>query len=167
MESSIMKQTAGLSALLQASDTLSPCIYSTAIHSLWTGVGTAGDIKWLLEHRNADGSWGNALSWQDQYLSTYACGLALLKAGLIDLGSLTLKCLPGLTTGGRDYRTLNFGGLVGALDAYARNRFHIRSQHPLAVSQQVAKETEKWAMVMHDGHFYDPSISIAGFFGEC
>jgi halimadienyl-diphosphate synthase len=151
---------------LQDNDHLSPCLYSTAICSL-NNPQRSQFLAWLLKQRNPDGTWGHDLSWQDMYLTTYAVALALIDGGWDALATHTLDRLARLPAYGTDNRTLNFGGLIGTLDVFAQAKLGVHVEHPTEVNNAMIKETGKWAKISQHGEFYNPAVSIAGFFGEC
>src|SRR5690349_19276602 len=105
-----------LTEVLANDDHLSACLYSTAIHALYPSPSRDADIAFLLNHRNADGTWGSHLSWQEMYLATYASCLAFLQIGDLSKGHTALSALAALPVRGESNRTLNFGGLIDVLD---------------------------------------------------
>ncbi|MEP7288984.1 MAG: hypothetical protein ABI947_24790 [Chloroflexota bacterium] len=152
---------------LTDSEPLTPSLYDTAAVALYPGPAREACIKWLIEHRNKDGSWGDAVSWQDRYACTYATALALLEAGYSTLAEDALNQLPVIAGTDNMMETLAFGGLIGSLDRYSANRFGAQTQHSAPVAYCITDEARKWKALKQWHAFWDPRLSTAGFIGEC
>lgn len=154
-----------ISQTIQATDHLSPSPYAISIAALVPGVQQPACIRWLLE--NYLPAREHSILWQDSYICSYAAALALRNAGHISASDTLLAELSDCVRDAAQPETLTFGGLVGALDRYAKRHFDMIPNHPGRVRDVVADEARKWDKLIRWEGFYDPTRSIAGYAGEC
>lgn len=152
--------------LLTDADHLSSSIYDVAVVALFDGSQREECVRWLIDHRNADGSWGETLSWQDRYLCTYSAAVAMIASGNTTLGYESLDELEEIPDCYPDNWTANFGGLVAAVDAFAFWRLGLTVDHHEKVQTAITYDSKKWRTIVGHDAFYDPLKSIAGFFAE-
>ncbi|MBE2194565.1 MAG: response regulator [Anaerolinea sp.] len=158
--------TYSLDQALAELDHLSPSIYDIAVSAFHKGPQQQLALRWLGEFRNSDGSWGDDVSWQYRYLCTYAAALAFLTAGQDTLGTSIISLLPEMPVSFPSNWTINFGGQIVALDTYAQKVLGIHLTHPPEVQSDMNYDRKKWEMLVGFNQFYNPNISLAGFFGE-
>ncbi|MBE7512337.1 MAG: response regulator [Anaerolineales bacterium] len=158
--------TYSLECALNDPDHLSPSAYDIAAAALYNGQQRTLALRWLLKYENSDGTWGDAFSWQYLYLCTYAAALALYVGGERHHAEKALQRLPTIPTSFPSNWTINFGGQIAALDAYAEAELGLRVSHPPEVQKDIDYDRLKWTKLITLDLFYDPAISLAGFFGE-
>jgi halimadienyl-diphosphate synthase len=151
---------------LATSEHLSSSTYDIAACALYDGPSRTACLQWLIQHQNPDGSWGETLSWQDRYLSTYSAAIAMLAAGQQAVARHALSSLPTIPDPRRDNWTMNFGGLIAAIDAYAAKCLHFSAEHPPAVREAIGYDWSKWEKIVRHKEFYNPITSIVGHFAE-
>ncbi|HVO43495.1 MAG TPA: hypothetical protein VMT34_12770 [Aggregatilineales bacterium] len=163
-------QKNSLNYITESVDDLSQSCYDIGVVALAQGAQNQGCVQWLIEHHNADGTWGAPpqLSWYDTYVCTYAAGVALHRGGCDQLAARALDQLPRIAAFGSERipETLTFGGLVGALDRFCATHGWPVPSHTLKVRTIVAEEQIKWDRMLEWKGFYDPRLSIAGYSAE-
>lgn len=150
---------------------LSHSPYDIAMVALVPGPHRSDCLRWLLEHRQADHTWGVSprLCWYDTYVCTYAAAVALAGAGYADLAAQAFASLPGIVqrgTGTQPPETLTFGGIVETLDRVCAMHGLPAIEHDPQVQRIVFEERQKWQYMIAWDRFYDPAYSIAGYCGE-
>lgn len=148
--------------------------YDIAIISLIDGPQHEPCIQWLLEHQNADGTWGDAfnISWYDQYICTYAAALALQNIQMLEQAKSAFSMLSTIAKDiakkQTDYaiETLTFGGLVDVMDHFCLSKGWPKPQHEANVQKIIEEENQKWDRILKWDQFYNGDISIVGHCGE-
>lgn len=161
---------AALKPITDKHDDLSHSVYDIAAVSLVPGPQRDFCLDWLIKHRNADETWGAPpqLSWYDNYICTYATAVAMRNAGNDKLADRALDKLPGIMVNGSPHmpETLTFGGLLGALDRFARAQGWAAYEHHPFIQRIIFEEDYKWKKMLAWDGFYDPMLSVAGYTGE-
>lgn len=160
-----------LHAVFTSHPDLSHSPYDIAMVALVPGPHQNYCLRWLLEHRQMDGTWGVSprLCWYDTYVCTYAAAVALAHSGYDALAAHAFGSLPGIVqrgAGTQPPETLTFGGIVETLDRVCRIHDLPAIQHPPVVQRIIYEEQQKWKYMLAWDRFYDPAYSIAGYCGE-
>jgi hypothetical protein len=149
---------------------ISTCPYSVAMVSLVKSPIQEKCIRWLLENRNSDGTWGvkASVSWYDAYISTYAAMVAFENCGLANMA----REIPVLLIKIRMYEkrdlleTMTFGGLISTLDCYRANNNMILVNHGEIINSIIDEENGKWDRLSRWEYFLNSDMSVAGHTGE-
>jgi hypothetical protein len=149
---------------------VSTCVYEVAVVSLVKSPNQFLLIKWLLENRNEDGTWGanENICWYDTYICTFAAFVSFENSNMAELAKEAHFCLTTIKQ--HDDKsipeTFTFGGLIDTLERFRHYRGRNRLNHSPIIQKIVQDENDKWSKMISWDKFYDYNFSVAGYCGE-